>query len=160
MNDDSQNPQTKLTEGEALLEDAPLAERLLFLLDQLTLTSEIYLETIAPVMEALKTARSPHSLALAEKLDLPKDYVQILEEILQELNEAIIQAPQALGPLADKQTLGMLGQEARFWQEFVAIATAFTKKLILISPQTESSTLSIQPLQDTWQELRRLAQEV
>lgn len=136
----------------------PLSEQLLFLLDQLTLTSELYLEATAPIMEALKTARAPQSLGLEAQLQEPQEYAQILQEILADLEQQLKGSIGELGEFASGDAQSLLDQEIRFWQEFVGTITSFTQKLLLLAPQEKSSALILKPLQDTWQELLKLAE--
>lgn len=139
-------------------ENHPLSEKILFLLDQLTLTSELYLEATTPIMEALKTSRAPKTLGLETQLKEPQEYAQVLQEILKDLEQCLQEAATELGEFSPEDIQPLLDQEKRFWQEFVNTAASFTQKLALLAPQEQSSTPTLKTLQDTWQELLKLAE--
>ena len=126
------------------------AEELGFLLEEFHYSSGWLVENLKPLMDGLIGGRSPRALNLEISLEGPEGLLNSLKEIHQE----VIKKAKSLGP--GELSKNIQG-EIHLWEEFLQIASGLMQKLKLMATQSQITTLGKMPLEDAWQEIKRLA---
>jgi len=147
-----------------------LAERTIFLLQEMSITSGVLYDSLLPLMEGIRSGRSPQSLEFEQLLISPREYLGALQEIFSEFEQSLARFNQVNQEIRGsekqpKEPGGLLGKipqlksEQIFYREFQEMTSGLIKKLILIQNEDRLSALGKMPLEDAWEEVEAMAKK-
>ena len=126
------------------------SEELSLLLPELSITAELFVSAMEPLIQGIQGGRSPQTLGLEEALEEPGEYLQSLQEIHDEARAFLKKIPAS-------DLNQHLEIELNFWENFLQTAHPLLKKLKLLAEQSQITGLGKMPIEDAWQEIRQMA---
>ena len=140
-----ENPTPDASSLELLIQEIPL------------LASWIY-QALATPMEYLQAGRSLGGEAVQESLQEVGEYLITFPTMLAELEAGIqklTQHPSPKDPLPN--IIQALQRELAVWKEFQGHVEQLVRRLELMAKETGAGQMGKLPLQDSWEEIRRIA---
>lgn len=141
-----------------------LGEEITFLLNELTISSDLLVNSLELIMSGLKSGLSLQSLELEEKLMEPQQYSDVVAEVLKEYEKSlgdfikVADGIQSHQPENDFPS-GLLGEipslktELNFWGTFLKQVDALLNRLNLILEDGQLTPLGRGPIEDAWEEI-------
>lgn len=130
------------------------------LFEEMLIVTGLFYQSLLPALTGLRSGRSPNALSLEEKLIPSQDYLAAFRQILPEFENELSGFKKYLAenetPPNFAETLELLEREQLFFRQFQMASDTLMKKLNLIAREERVSSLGRQPIDEAWEEIKRM----